>query len=138
MPKNILIDLNVIIDVLLERRGFEASLTILELGESDSHRLYISAHIVTTFAYVLEEAKVPRPEISRHLSWLLRAFIVVPIDDKLLKNALKSHIRDYEDAVVEQAAVSCDAVAIITRNIKDFKDSAIRPITPEDWAESSN
>jgi predicted nucleic acid-binding protein len=133
MPKNILIDLNVIVDVLLQRKGFKESLIVLELGESGSRRLYISAHMVTTFAYVLEEAKVLRPEIVRHLDWLLRSFTVVPINDDLLKKALKSRIHDYEDAVVEQAAISCSAAAIITRNVKDFKASAIRVVNPEEY-----
>ena len=53
MPKNILIDLNVIVDVLLERSGVEASTNILELGESNDCLLYISAHMVTAFAYLL-------------------------------------------------------------------------------------
>ncbi|HTE22687.1 MAG TPA: PIN domain-containing protein [Candidatus Limnocylindria bacterium] len=44
MPKNILIDLNVILDVLLERKSFEASLGILRLSERDAYQLYISAH----------------------------------------------------------------------------------------------
>ncbi len=131
MQKNILIDINVIIDVLLERRGFESSRDVLELSELGSHRLYISAHMVTTFAYILEEAKVPRPEIRRHIEWLLRMFVVVPVDKALLEAALKSRVTDYEDAVVEQAAVMCNASAIVTRNIKDFKTSTAQVLTPE-------
>ena len=131
MPENILIDLNVIVDVLLERGGFETSRNVLELGESGSHRLFISAHMVTTFAYILEEAKVPRPEIWRHINWLLQIFAVVPTDGELLKTALKSRIKDYEDAVVEQAALTFGASAIVTRNVKDFKASAVRALTPE-------
>lgn len=131
MPKNILIDLNVILDVLLERRGFEASRDVLSLGELGSHRLYTSAHVVTTFAYLLENAKVPRPEILRHVDWLLRTFSVVPVDGALLKLALKSRVVDYEDAVIECAADQARAAAIVTRNTKDFKMSRIKAMAPE-------
>jgi predicted nucleic acid-binding protein len=137
MPENILIDLNVIIDVLLERRGFESSRDVLELSELGSHRLYISAHMVTTFAYILEEAKVPHPDIRRHIEWLLRMFVVVPVDEVLLKAALKSRISDYEDAVVEQAAVICNASTIVTRNIKDFKASTAQVLTPEAYVQKT-
>ncbi len=133
MPKNILIDLNVIVDVLLEREGFESSRNVLELSEVGSHRLYISAHMVTTFAYILEEAKVPRSEILRHIEWLLQMFIIVPVDKALLQAALKSRINDYEDAVVEQAAIICNASAIVTRNIKDFKTGSVWVLTPEEY-----
>lgn len=134
MPKNILVDLNIILDVLLERKGFQASQTILELQESDSHNVYISGHIVPTFAYLLEQAKIPQAEILRQVSWLLETFLVVPTTDSLLKKATKSSITDYEDAVIEQAAAICKAEAIITRNVRDFKNSVIASFTPEKFA----
>jgi predicted nucleic acid-binding protein len=131
MQENILIDLNIILDVLLERSGFEASRDIIQLGETDEHALFISAHIVTTFAYLLENAKVPRNQIARHIDWLLQTFAVVPVDVTLLQTALKSRIDDYEDAVIEAAAVACKASVIITRNTKDFKLSTPQALVPE-------
>jgi predicted nucleic acid-binding protein len=131
MLKNILIDLNIILDVLLERSGFEASRDIIQLGEADGHTLFISAHIVTTFAYLLENAKVPKNQIAQHIDWLLQTSAVVPVDATLLQAALKSRIDDYEDAVVEAAAVACKASVIITRNIKDFKFSTVQALVPE-------
>ena len=131
MQKNILIDLNVILDLLLDRKGSDASRSVLELNEHESHHLYISAHVVTTFAYLLEEAKVPVSQIQHHINWLVETFTVVPVDNTLLKNALKSRITDYEDAVIEQAAMICGATTIITRNVKDFKASSIQAFRPE-------
>ncbi|HVC35847.1 MAG TPA: PIN domain-containing protein [Candidatus Dormibacteraeota bacterium] len=133
MPQNILIDLNVILDLLLDRKGSDASRSVLELNEHDSHLLYISAHIVTTFAYLLEEAKVPISQIQHHINWLIETFTVVSVDNTLLKNALKSRITDYEDAVIEQAAIICGATAIITRNVKDFKTSSLPALKPEEY-----
>jgi predicted nucleic acid-binding protein len=131
MQKNILIDLNVILDVLLERTGFNSAQRVIELSENNGYRLYISAHMVTTFAYLLENAKVPNHQIKHQLSWLLETFVVIPLDGNILKDALKSHIEDYEDAVVEQAAITCKATVIVTRNIKDFKESRVQALTPE-------
>jgi hypothetical protein len=51
---------------------------------------------------------------------------------------LKSRITDYEDAVIEQAAVICNAPIIITRNIKDFKASIIQVLTPEEYIKKIN
>jgi len=133
MPKNILIDLNVILDLLLDRKGSDASRTVLELSEHDSNHLYISAHIVTTFAYLLEESNVPISLIQHHINWLIGTFKVVPVDSTLLKHALKSRIIDYEDAVVEQAAIACGATVIITRNVKDFKASSLPALKPEEY-----
>ncbi len=128
MHKNILVDLNVILDVLLERRGYQSSQAVLE---SSLYKIFISAHIVTTFAYLLENAKVPREEIKRNIDWLLNTFIVVATTDEILGKALKSDLADFEDAVIEQAALSCEAESIITRNVKDFAKSTIHAVTPE-------
>jgi len=133
MQENILIDLNIILDVLLERNGFEASKQILELNELTNYKLHICAHFVTTFAYLLEEAKVPAKEIRDHIKWLIETFNIVAVDNLILKNALKSRINDYEDAVVEQTAILCKASTIITRNVKDFNASVIPVLKPEDY-----
>jgi predicted nucleic acid-binding protein len=133
MRKKILIDLNVILDVLLARKGYEASRDILELEGKESHELFISAPSVTTFAYLLENAKVTRPEILRQIEWLLASFQVVPVDATLLGAALASRITDYEDAVIECAALACDASSIITGNVKDFSNSAVRALSPEHY-----
>lgn len=135
MPKSILIDLNVILDVFLERPGFEASRDILDLQRAPNYELFISAHIITTFTYILESAKVPRVEIVRHVVWLLESFSVVPTTTAILRAAAHSQIKDFEDAAVEQAALFCQASAIITRNVKDFKKSAVTVIKPETYLE---
>ena len=128
MRKNILVDLNVILDVLLERRRYQSSQAVLE---SSLYKIFISAHIVITFAYLLENAKVPKEEIKHNIDWLLDTFEVVATTDEILGKALKSDIADFEDAVIEQAALSCEAEAIITRNVKDFTKSTISAVTPE-------
>lgn len=133
MYKNILIDLNIILDVFLEREGYNESANIIKLGELSSYNLYISAHIVSTFAYLLERAKVPNYIILKHVEWLLKTFKVVAVNGELLENALKSHISDFEDALIEQAASIADCNVIITRNIKDFKFSIVEVSTPEDY-----
>ncbi len=131
MQENILVDLSIVLDVLLERSGFTAARKILELSVGDSHKVYISAHFVTTFAYLLEEAKVPLTQIHSHIKWLIETFKVVAIDNLVLKSALKSRVKDYEDAVVEQTAIVCNATTIITRNVKDFIGSTIPAARPE-------
>lgn len=136
MQTNIFIDLNVILDVFLERKGFELSSDVIQLGEQSSITLYISAHMVTTFAYLLESAKVPRQKILQHIEWLLSTFTIIPIDDALLYKALKSNISDYEDAVIEQAAQTSECTEILTRNVKDFKTSIVKAQTPEEFSKT--
>jgi hypothetical protein len=76
----------------------------------------VSAHITTTFAYLLENAKVPNYQITHQLSWLLETFTAIPVDSAILTNALKSPINDYEDVVVEQVALVC-VLLLLSREI---------------------
>jgi predicted nucleic acid-binding protein len=136
MPKNILIDLNIILDVFLERKGFEASSDVIQLSESKNYNLYISAHIVSTLAYLLGNAKVPRSQVIKHIDWMLQVFAVIPVDGPLLSLALKSNVRDFEDAIIEQAARASSSSLIITRNLKDFKASTVEAMAPEQFLQS--
>ena len=138
MHKNILVDLNVILDVLLERPGYRASQAVLERQSPIDYTVFVSAHVVTTFAYLLENAKVPKEEIKRNVNWLLQSFSIIATDSGILKSSLKSNIKDYEDAVVERAALECRASVIITRNIKDFSQSMIPAATPKKFLSSSS
>lgn len=133
MPKNIVVDLNIIMDVFFERMGCDASRQIIKLGEAGTHRLHTSAHLVTTFGYLLEQAKVPSKAINQHIDWLLQTFHVVPTNSGSLQAALTSQIADYEDAVLANAAKVCHAEVIITRNIKDFRWAEVPAHTPEQY-----
>lgn len=136
MHKSILVDLNIILDVFLEREGYMASSNTIQIGELSAYNVCISAHIVSTFAYLLENAKVTNSQILKHIEWLLSIFTVVPVDSNLISKALKSKITDFEDALIEQAACIAGCSIIITRNIKDFKLSSIKALTPEDYLSS--
>ncbi len=133
MPKNLFVDLNVIIDVFLARHGFEASREVIQLGTQSSCHLYVSAHLVTTLAYLLEASKVPQPKITEHVIWVLDTFSVVAINEQILRAAALSSITDYEDALIEQAARKVGATVIVTRNIRDFRHSTIKAQTPEQY-----
>ncbi len=133
MQKSILIDINVILDVFLERPGFEASRDVLLAGERGEYVLSLSAHSVTTLAYLLESSKVPKSVVTKHIAWILQVFEIVSVDQQILQAALRSKVQDYEDAVVEQSAAICGAAAVITRNTSDFRLSMVPALTPEQF-----
>lgn len=131
MPKNIVVDLNIILDVLLKREGFEASKEVLLLHEMSGNTLYISTHMVTTFAYLLENSGLPHEKVLYYVEWLIEVFSIIPTNHEILQSALKSSVHDFEDAVVEQSALACNASVIVTRNIKDYVKSIVPAATPE-------
>jgi len=51
----------------------------------------------------------------------------------VLERALDSKIEDFEDAVLEQSGCLIGAEAIISRNTKDFRKSAIKALDPVEF-----
>ncbi|HEX7633010.1 MAG TPA: PIN domain-containing protein [Candidatus Saccharimonadales bacterium] len=132
-PKNILIDLNIILDLVLNRPGGASAEDLLEPYVGYPERLFMSAHSITTFAYLLGRAGQSHHEVLSQVDWLLKRCSVVGLHAKHFTAALASHMKDYEDAVVEQAALACGAEAIITRNLKDFTHSQVPVYSPEQY-----
>lgn len=58
---------------------------------------------------------------------------IVEVDETIIDLALQSDFIDFEDAVQYFAAKSVNADFIITRNIKDYKNSAIPVLTAEQF-----
>jgi hypothetical protein len=66
----------------------------------------------------------------------LLAFIeVVGGDTKMALEAIRFGFSDFEDALQSVCAVKFEADFIITRNLKDYKLSPIKAMSPVDFAE---
>ena len=57
---------------------------------------------------------------------------ILKVDSDIVKSALNSDFKDFEDSIQYFAAQEHKKVdCIITRNIKDYKDSSLPVMTPE-------
>ena len=129
--KRVLFDINVVLDVLLDRRPHskdaEDAWTLVECGVIDG---YVPAHGITTIHYLAQrqrDAAFARAAVGG----VLEVFEVAPVDADTLRQALGLEIADFEDAVCVAAAdgVGCDA--IVTRDPAGFRGSPVRVVTPE-------
>ena len=69
-----------------------------------------------------------------HLLKSLKSFAsIIEIGEVIIDLALKSGLNDFEDAVQYYAAISANIDVIITRNIKDYKQSIIPVYTAEQF-----
>jgi predicted nucleic acid-binding protein len=67
------------------------------------------------------------------VDWLLRYFEVAGTTHRELKRARRLDWPDFEDAVVAAAAESYSCTHIVTRNVRDFRDSPVPALTPEEF-----
>ncbi len=127
----VLIDLNVILDVLMDRAPFS---TIAKDVLDDGRPTYfVSSHMVTTAAYLM--GKISRKAQEGTLDFILENFTVVPCDGALLAAARALGFADYEDAVVAMAAKKAKCAYIVTRNVRDFQTAPVPAVTPTEFKE---
>lgn len=130
--KRILFDVNVVLDVLLDRAPFaDASSEVWATVERGEAVGLLSAHAVTTLHYL--NAKAVGGRMARETTdALLSVFDVAGVDDAVLNAALSLNWTDFEDAVTAAAAKRAKCEALVTRNPADFKGSTVRVLTPSE------
>ena len=126
----VLVDTNVVLDVLLDRRPFaEAATRVFALVEESRIEGFLCATTVTTVDYLL--GQILAPEKARDaLQRLLNLFEIAPVNRPVLEQALRSKIPDFEDAVLEQAGRLVVVDAIATRNVRDFEKATVTVFDP--------
>ncbi len=126
----VLVDTNLVLDVLLDRRPFaEAATQVFALVEESRIEGFLCATTITTVDYLLGQALAPE-KARDALKKLLDLFEIAPVNRPVLEQALRSGISDFEDAVLEQAGRLVAADAITTRNIRDFEKSTVTVYDP--------
>jgi len=125
-----MVDTNVVLDVLLDRRPFaKCAARIFALVEESKIEGFLCATTVTTVDYLLGQA-LPAAKARHALRHLLHLFEIAPVNRPVLEQALQSRISDFEDAVFEQSARLVGAEAIATRNLRDFEKSSVTVFDP--------
>lgn len=130
----ILLDTNVILDILLERKDFIAdSLGALQKAITKGDRVYLSASSATDIYYVIRKQTGNKEQALNGIKKLAKILSFAEVDEGCILLACASKINDYEDAVVDIVASHIKADYIITRNITDFKKSKNKVITPREY-----
>ena len=124
-----LIDTNIIIDALQSRDGFakDADFLILQAFEYSG---YITATSVTDIYYIQHKYYHNREKAKNNLENILNLYDIIDVTATDCHNALRSGVRDYEDAIMVESAKRNGIDCIVTRNVKDFKNSSITTYTP--------
>ncbi|MBE9176714.1 PIN domain-containing protein [Synechocystis salina LEGE 06155] len=127
----IVIDSDVIIDVLSQRQPFFAdSAQAINKVIQSGLQMYIAAHTVTNIYYILSKQN-PRSQVEQQMTTILDLFSIASITDSIIRNAFYCPMKDFEDAVVSEAAKSLAAQFILTRNTKDYQNAAVPVLNPQ-------
>ena len=89
--------------------------------------------IISNVYYILRKT-ASHEKVIESLKTLLLIAEVLIIDKNVIYQAIFSDFRDFEDALQNFAAVNNRKIdLILTRNFKDFKNSTLAVMTPENY-----
>ena len=128
----ILIDTNVALDILLQRRDYPIAKIIYLLAEYNHITCYISASAITDI-FFLSKTDLGKKPAKDALRDLLSVFKPATVTDKHIHLALDLDWDDFEDSVQYIVGESFSADYIVTRNIKDYTSGSIPALTPEEF-----
>lgn len=128
----ILFDTNILLDLLMDRRPYsEAAVELFSKVESGAVIGYLCGTTITTVYYLAAKA-VGATRAREETGKLLSLFEVAPVNRYVLEAALIPDFKDFEDAVIHEAACHVGVDVIVTRNQKDFKKSKIMVYSSEE------
>ena len=131
----VLIDTNIIIDLLANREGFaEPAAQLFKLCEIGKVQGIVYALSIANIVYVMRK-ELERSQIEDVITKLSSIFAIADMKGDDLKKAAALPIPDFEDALQSACASRVKADFIVTRNLKDFKNSKVMAIKPSELIE---
>lgn len=126
-----LIDNNILLDFALNRPPNPlAARELIHRIETISTTAFVAWHTIATCHFILQR-DINRATARAFVEQMASLLTVAPVGHQSLLYALSLPMRDFEDAMQVAAAQAAGVQYIITRNIRDFTNSPIPAITPE-------
>ena len=132
--KTLFIDTNIVIDLLAKREPFyEEAAKLFSLADKNKINLIVSSLTFANTNYIL--SKMTNSTTAREILTKFKVLVTVAeLNDKIIELALNDKsFSDFEDGLQYYTAMENEADIIITRNLKDFKNSTLPVITAQTY-----
>jgi len=133
------IDTDIILDFFFDREPFsENASKILSLCESKEIIGFVTPVIISNVYYLLRQT-AKHEKVIEKLTLLISLLEVLIIDKRVIIEALNSNFKDFEDALQNYSAEQNNEVdIIITRNVKDYRNSHLSIMLPDNYIKTRN
>src|SRR5690606_13677837 len=130
MGYKLFVDSDVVIDFFTDREPYaNPASELFELNGQGNVKLYLSAVSINNIYYIVRRF-LGHKKTLEVVETLTEMTEIVGTTKKEIIRALKNNFTDYEDSVQYSSALTIkDLDAIITRNIKDYRNSSIAVMT---------
>ena len=130
------IDTDVILDFFIAREPFAMDAArIFTLSEKKRISICTTGLVFSNAYYVLRKLG-SHQKVMEKLSQLAKLIDIIALSKVSVLQALDSKFGDFEDALQHYAALSENVKTIVTRNVKDFKNSELAVLTPDQYLSS--
>lgn len=130
----VLIDTNVILDALVRRFPYcDPAEKLFLLVAEDKLRAFMTASSVTDIYYLLRKNLHNENQAREILLRLFSLFEIIEVTGNDCEKAMSLPLNDYEDALIATCARRKKLDLIITRNTKDFIESPVKAVEPNDF-----
>ncbi len=135
----VFLDSNLILDFLVPNKDFsDEAFDVLKMSVTKNIDYFISAASLTDIFYILNKTLKDSDKSKNMIKTILKFVSIAGVDEICILNALDSDWQDFEDSVQHEVASQIRADYIVTRNIKDYKNSTIVVITPGEFLTRMN
>ena len=127
------VDSDVILDLLAKREPhYIHSAKLFTLIDQQKVTAYTSPLVFANLHYLLKKL-TSNTSALKSLRKLKTLINVLPIDERVINQALNSEFNDFEDAIQYFTAINNGIDLIITRNKADYKKGKITISTAEEY-----
>ena len=129
----ILIDTNVALDFLTMRQPYyDDAREVIRICADERIQGYIAFHSLPNIFYVLRKrySQADRRRMLKKLCFVLQ--VTGASHDKVCDAIENKEFVDFEDCLQYECAKEVSADYIVTRNVKDFRHSKVKAITPKE------
>ena len=135
--KKLFIDTNIVIDLLSRREPFyDEAATLFSLADKKQIELTVSSLTIanTSYALLRQMDSNKAKSILRKLRLIVK---ILSLDDKIVGLALNDeNFSDFEDGLQYFTAIENGQDLIVTRNLRDFKNSKLPIMTARQFIET--
>ncbi len=128
------IDTDIILDVLLKRSHYRAAAVLLSRIEKRECDGFTTPVVFANIHYIVARQEGKQKSLQ-NLRRLRKIISILPIDEKIIDEALFSDTADFEDAIQYITAQKHSIDFIVTRNKRDYEASDVPALTAEEFLE---
>lgn len=131
--RHLFLDTNVLIDFLADRKPFSIDAAkLFNHALNKKATIYLATVPYNNIYYIIRQT-ISHTEAINILSELLDWTEAIEVSKEVVRQALKSDFRDFEDAIQYNCAKALPIIdCIVTRDTKGFRTSSIPTMTPRE------